>query len=72
MSEAEMPRIPFAAEASRALEGMAAAAPAIAAIDGATLLGERAALEGLRIGGRIAPGGGCRLIEARGGAVALN
>jgi len=45
---------------------------ALAAIDGATLLGERAMLGGFRIPQRRSAGGGCRLYDARGGTVALN
>lgn len=44
----------------------------LAGIDGATLLGERAMLGGFRIPGRVSAGGGCRLHDARDGAVALN
>lgn len=40
--------------------------------DGATLLGERAMLAGMKIAGRCSAGGGCRLFDAIGGAVALN
>ena len=45
---------------------------AVAGIDGGTLLGERAALGGFRIPGRVSAGGGCRLYAARDGDVALN
>ncbi|QIG80723.1 CoA transferase [Stakelama tenebrarum] len=45
---------------------------AIAALDGATLLGERAMLNGFAVPGRVSPGGGCRLYEAADGVVALN
>ena len=45
----------------------------LAGLDGATLLGERAMLAGLRIpGGGVSAGGGCRLWPAQNGAVALN
>ncbi|WP_425999759.1 CoA transferase [Caulobacter sp. DWR1-3-2b1] len=44
----------------------------LAGIDGATLIGERAMLGGFMIPGRISAGGGCRLYDARDGAVALN
>jgi hypothetical protein len=45
---------------------------ALATIDGATLLGERAMLAGFRIPGRVSAGGGCRLYETRTGMIALN
>jgi hypothetical protein len=45
---------------------------ALRGIDGATLLGERAMLGGFRVPGRVSAGGGCRLYDAIGGAVALN
>jgi crotonobetainyl-CoA:carnitine CoA-transferase CaiB-like acyl-CoA transferase len=44
----------------------------IAALNGATLLGERAALNGFSQPGLISTGGGCRLYETRDGWVALN
>lgn len=40
-------------------------------LDGAALLGERAALLGLARGGRISPGGACRLLRARDGWLAV-
>ncbi|ATE67443.1 CoA transferase [Rhizorhabdus dicambivorans] len=45
---------------------------AIEALDGATLLGERAALNGLRIPGTVSAGGGCRLVTALDGWIAFN
>lgn len=48
------------------------ASAAIAALDGATLLGERAMLNGFDIPGRISAGGGCRLLSTRDGWIALN
>lgn len=45
---------------------------ALASLDGATLLGERAMLAGMTIPGRISAGGGCRLFDAIGDTVALN
>lgn len=42
------------------------------AIDGASLLGERAAHLALRRGGRLAPGRSCRLLRARDGWLAAN
>ncbi len=44
----------------------------LAALDGATLLGERAALGGLRVPGRTSAGGGCALYETADGCIALN
>lgn len=41
-------------------------------LDGAALLGERAALLGLRRRGRISPGGSCRLLPTRDDWIALN
>lgn len=49
-----------------------AKAPAIGRLDGAQLLGERAALNGFAIPHRRSAGGACRLIEAQGGWIALN
>ncbi len=42
-----------------------------ASIDGAALLGERAAILGLGRRGTISPGGGCRLLETRAGWLAI-
>jgi hypothetical protein len=44
----------------------------IAAINGRTLLGERAMLAGSMIPNRTSAGGGCRLLDARADTVALN
>ncbi|WP_380780880.1 CoA transferase [Sphingomonas sp. R86520] len=44
----------------------------LAAVDGATLLGERAMLGGFRIPSRVSAGGGCRIFDTRTGGVALN
>lgn len=44
----------------------------LAAVDGATLLGERAMLGGFRIPARVSAGGGCRLYQARNDDIALN
>ena len=41
-------------------------------VDGARLLGERAAIFGLRRRGRISPGGSCRLLRAADGWIAVN
>ena len=67
-------RIPLATCADTALDRLARAtrSAAVARLDGATLLGERAVLGGMRIPGRVSAGGGCRLFDAVGGSVALN
>lgn len=44
----------------------------IAALDGATLLGERAALNGFVVPGQTSAGGGCRMFAALDGTIALN
>lgn len=66
--------IPLSASADKAIARLAreTGAPALAHLDGATLLGERAALAGMTIKGRRSAGGGCTLYDAIGGAVALN
>jgi hypothetical protein len=46
--------------------------PGIEQLDGATLLGERAMLGGMRIPGRTSAGGGCRLFDALDDTIALN
>src|SRR5450432_3620021 len=45
---------------------------AIAAIDGACLLGERAALAGYTRAGDVSPGGSCRLLQCADGWLAVN
>ncbi|WP_375398161.1 CoA transferase [uncultured Sphingomonas sp.] len=45
---------------------------ALAAVGGATLLGERAMLSGFRVTERVSAGGGCRLYDAADGTIALN
>ncbi len=66
--------IPLAPLADRALGRLASASAsrAIAALDGATILGERAMRAGLKIPGRRSAGGGCHLFDAIGDVVALN
>lgn len=66
--------IPLASIAHRALNRLAAASgsASLAALDGATLLGERAMRAGLRIPDRTSAGGGCRLFEALGDTIALS
>lgn len=66
--------IPLASWADRELQHLAEAtgAPEVAALRGATLLGERAQLARLAIPDRASAGGGCRFYAARSGWVALN
>lgn len=69
------PAIPLADIAGRWLADLArlTGSPAIAALDGATLLGERAWLNGFCVPGQVSAGGGCRLMQgADGGWIALN
>ena len=74
MTDASAPVIPLAWAADQALARLArdTGSAAIAALDGATLLGERAMLSGLSIGGCVSAGGGCRLYAARDDRIALN
>ena len=67
-------RIPLASCADHILGGLAQAtgSPSIAALDGATLLGERAMQSGFAVPGRVSAGGGCRLYDTRNGAIAIN
>lgn len=67
-------QIPLAHPAGRLLDRLAAAtgSQAIAALDGQTLLGERALLAGSRIPARTSAGGGCRLFDALDDTIALN
>ncbi len=66
---------PLALAARGAALALATRAPgsrALAELDGPALLGERAALLGLGRQGSVAPGGGCRLLAAQDGWLALN
>jgi hypothetical protein len=67
-------RIPLACSADAALARLARAtgSRAIAALDGMTLLGERAMLGGFTIPGSMSAGGGCRLYQTLDGIIALN
>lgn len=67
------PAIPLSATADAAVRHLArlTGSPRLAALDGAALLGERAALGGLRVPGRTSAGGGCALYAAADGCVAL-
>jgi hypothetical protein len=67
--------IPLADSASRRLAdlGRIAGVPAIAALSGDGLLGERARINGFRIPGLVSAGGGCRLLASGDGSwIALN
>src|SRR5579864_8525934 len=66
--------LPLAGCADEILTSLARAtgSAAIAKLDGATLLYERAMLGGMTIPGRTSAGGGCRLFDAIGDTIALN
>jgi hypothetical protein len=68
------PAIPLAGWANRQIAALADAtgAPALDALSGAGLLGERAHLNGFLVPERVSAGGGCRLLAGRDGWVALN
>lgn len=69
----------FATACARAVDALRSAAaraglrarPQLAALDGALLLGERAAALGLSRSGAVSAGGACRLLATRDGSVAL-
>jgi CoA-transferase family III len=67
-------RIPLACCADRLIDRLASAtgSKALADLDGAILLGERAMHAGMTIGGRTSAGGGCRLYDAATDTIALN
>ncbi len=69
-----LPTVALPLVADRALAELAALAPAgaFAGLGGAELLAERAAVHGFTRRGRTSPGGACRLLEARGGWLAVN
>ncbi len=67
-----LPTAPLPTAAAGAAHALAAFLPAHMQLDGACLLSERAALEGLTRQGRTSPGGSCRLLPARDGLVAVN
>lgn len=60
------------AEESLGALAHATGSQALTALDGQTLLGERAMLAGLSVPLRTSAGGGCRLIDARDDTIALN
>lgn len=66
--------IPLAWCADEVIRRLAVAtgSTALASLNGATLLGERAMLAGMTIPGRVSAGGGCRLFDAIGDTIALN
>jgi hypothetical protein len=68
------PAIPLAGWADRQIAALAEAtgAPALRDLSGATLLGERASLNRFLVPGAVSAGGGCRLLRARDGWIALN
>jgi crotonobetainyl-CoA:carnitine CoA-transferase CaiB-like acyl-CoA transferase len=70
----QMSPVPLAAFADGILTALRSLQPgsALDALDGAALLGERAALSGYRRGGDISAGGGCRLLQAADGYLALS
>ncbi len=66
--------VPLASYADGIIAALRALRPgtALEGVEGACLLGERAALAGFRRAGAVSPGGGCRLLKARDGWLALN
>jgi hypothetical protein len=66
--------IPLSGWADAQIKAIAAitGTPALAALSGATLLGERAALNGFVVPGTISAGGGCRFFATSDGHIALN
>jgi hypothetical protein len=72
--EPQMSPVPLAAYADGVLAALAALAPGadLAGLDGAALLGERAALAHHKRGGAVSAGGACRLLPAADGWLALN
>lgn len=72
--EPQLCPVPLAACADAVIAALGAlsGAAALADIDGGALLGERAAIAGHARAGSIAPGGGCRLLRAANGVVAIN
>lgn len=65
---------PLASRAREVVQALAARAgtPALAALDGAALLGEHAAAFGSERRGRVSPGGSCRLLRAADRWLAVN
>lgn len=73
-SSPEAFNIPLTEQADGLLRSLAVAtgADAITVLSGATILGERAAINGWRVGAEVSAGGGCRLFQAADDYVALN
>ncbi len=69
---AEICPVPIAACADGALAALAALAGTAFSFTGAQLLGERAAIAGLRRAGSVSPGGACRLLPSADGWLAVN
>ena len=71
---AQMCPVPLASYADGVVRALRAVCPdsPLNALDGAQLLGERAALAGYRRAGDIAPGGSCRLLATADGWLAVN
>lgn len=69
-----LPRVPLPSCMDGALAVLRALAPGadLDHVDGARLLGERAALAGLGRRGRVSPGGSCRLLAAADGWLAVS
>jgi CoA-transferase family III len=67
-------KIPLCGSADRQIDALAkvTGARAIAALNGATLLGERAALNGFKVPRLVSAGGGSRLYKARNGWISLS
>lgn len=67
-------RLPLSrwADSQMALLRQLSASPAIVAIDGATLLGERAMLNGFAVQAGRSAGGGCHWLATRDGHIAIN
>jgi hypothetical protein len=68
------PAIPLAGWADRQIAALAetTGAPRLRTLSGAALLGERASLNRFSVPGAVSAGGGCRLLRARDGWIALN
>jgi hypothetical protein len=71
---AQMCPVPLAAYADGVVRALRTLQPSssLHTLDGAQLLGERAALAGYRRGGDVAPGGSCRWLATADGWLALN
>ena len=70
--QAEICPVPIASCAAGALAALSALSGTRLPFDGAKLLGERAAIAGLRRQGSVSPGGSCRLLASADGWLALN